>query len=130
MTELSAPARLLNERPRHFWARVIAVFIAKGWSPPKPDERMVEAVTMDIQRITRTRGFWGGRSVQPTLALTGAETRALILAADGYSVIESAAAVGIQPDTLRQQRKAVIARLGARNMPHAVALAMRQGLLS
>lgn len=125
--ELSSPARLLHERPRYFWAQVIRVFIAKGWSPPTPDSRIVEAVAVDVKRA----GFeWRGFASRSTLDLTPAEERAIKLAAEGLTVAEAARTAHVGFETMKRQRTLAARKLGARNLPHAVAVALRRGLIA
>jgi len=62
-------------------------------------------------------------------ALTPAELRALGAVVDhGYSTI-AARAIGLTPHTLSDQLKMARRKLGAKNTTHAVAIAIRQGLI-
>jgi len=47
----------------------------------------------------------------------------------GETMAETAARLHVSPKTVDAERRAAYARLGARNMPHAVALAYQRGLL-
>lgn len=120
-------SELLSARPRIFWGRVIQALIRQGWNPPKPDERVAEAIIEDIRRYNRpTQGF----APPPTLDLAPAELRALQLAAAGYTVAEAAAIIGVSSESSKSALKRAYSKLGAKNGPHAIALAFRQGYLS
>jgi DNA-binding CsgD family transcriptional regulator len=62
--------------------------------------------------------------------LTDRELEVLRLAATGATVDETAASLGSSVETVKSQRRVVIAKLDARNMMHAVALGYENGLLS
>jgi DNA-binding NarL/FixJ family response regulator len=61
--------------------------------------------------------------------VTASEHEVLIDAAEGLTVVESASRRCKGAETVKTQRKQVMLKLGARNMTHAVALAIRDGLL-
>ena len=58
------------------------------------------------------------------------ETEVLAGAANGETAAETGARLYLSPETVKSYRKRVIAKLGARNGTHAVALAIRSGVLS
>jgi DNA-binding CsgD family transcriptional regulator len=97
----------------------IKVLIAEGWNPPLPSERVVD-------KLARTMD-----SFRPEVDLpTESSTRCLYLAAEGYSIKETAELLGLSPYTVMDHRKHYIRRLGARNTTHAVVIALRRGLLA
>lgn len=57
------------------------------------------------------------------------ETEILAGAANGETAAQTGARLYLSPETVKSYRKRVIAKLGARNGTHAVALALRSGLL-
>lgn len=61
--------------------------------------------------------------------LTGREVEVLEGAAEGETAAETGARLYLASETVKSYRKRVIAKLGARNGTHAVALALRRGLL-
>lgn len=61
--------------------------------------------------------------------LTATELRVLTLLSNGMSSYEIAFESGRSYETIASQRKAVIRKLGANTMPHAVAIALRDGLI-
>ena len=61
--------------------------------------------------------------------LTTPELEVLRAAAEGLSAKETAEALVKSPHTVIAQRRAVQAKLGARNLPHAIALAFRRRVL-
>ena len=64
-------------------------------------------------------------------ALTLNEREAAVLegAAAGETAAQTGARLYLSPETVKSYRKRIIAKLGARNGTHAVALALRSGLL-
>jgi DNA-binding NarL/FixJ family response regulator len=62
-------------------------------------------------------------------ALTRRQREILQLFADGLSTERAAKSLGLSPETVRTHIKAVLARLGARDRAHAVAIALRGGLI-
>jgi DNA-binding CsgD family transcriptional regulator len=61
--------------------------------------------------------------------LTAREQEILAGAAEGETAAQTGARLFLSSETVKSYRKRVIAKLGARNGTHAVALAMRSGLL-
>jgi DNA-binding CsgD family transcriptional regulator len=57
------------------------------------------------------------------------EAEILAGAANGETAAQTGARLFLSPETVKSYRKRVIAKLGARNGTHAVALALRSGLL-
>ena len=53
----------------------------------------------------------------------------LRLAADGLTTPQIAVELGLSPRTVDTHREHAIAEMGARNMVHAVALAIQEGLI-
>ena len=62
-------------------------------------------------------------------ALSHPELEVLRAAADGLSAKETAVRLTKSEHTIVAQRRAVEAKLGARNLPHAIALAFRRRVL-
>lgn len=58
-----------------------------------------------------------------------AEWEVLVAAAGGQSTGETANRRHTSVETVKSQRKSVLAKLGAKNMPHAVSIAHERGLL-
>ena len=67
---------------------------------------------------------------QWALALTPREAEVLRLAADGATSEEIAAMLFLTEHTVKSHLKRIQGKLGARNRTHAVALALRAGLIS
>ena len=61
--------------------------------------------------------------------LTERETEILAGAAEGETAAQTGARLYLSSETVKGYRKRIIAKLGARNGTHAVALALRTGLL-
>jgi DNA-binding CsgD family transcriptional regulator len=63
-------------------------------------------------------------------ALSRSERGVLDDAANGMSVIETAASRWKSPQTVKTQRQSILLKLGARNMVHAVAMMMSERLIA
>ena len=111
------------------WGRVVHTLIRAGWNPPRPDDRIVEAISLDIARVTRERGLWGNKPTTPTLQLSGGEERALRLMAEGLTTPQAAKRAGVGMETVKAQLAAARAKLGARTTTQAVAMAIRHGMI-
>jgi DNA-binding CsgD family transcriptional regulator len=100
-------------------ARIEAVklLISEGWNPPKPNDRVLDNIARDFSRAPRRRP---GKKTQ--FDLTPSERIVLDAAASGLTVQETADTIGIGRETVRDQRKMTLKRLGAKNMTHAVAI--------
>ena len=61
--------------------------------------------------------------------LTERETEILEGVAEGETAVQTGRRLYLSSETVQGYRKRVIAKLGARNAPHAVAVAIRRGLL-
>lgn len=96
----------------------IRVLISEGWNPPLPDERIIEKLAESIERINKRQ------------RITPAEKAVLYWAARGLSTRKTAEELGVSMETIKTQRKAAIYKLEARNTTHAVAIAVREGLIA
>ncbi len=67
---------------------------------------------------------------QWSLALTPREVEVLRLGADGATSEEIATALHLTEHTVKSHLKRIQGKLGARNRTHAVAMALRSGLIS
>jgi two-component system, NarL family, nitrate/nitrite response regulator NarL len=61
--------------------------------------------------------------------LTDREAEVLAGAADGETAAQTGARLFLSSETVKGYRKRIIAKLGARNGTHAVAIALRRGVL-
>ena len=61
--------------------------------------------------------------------LTRRQREILQLLADGESTTVAARELGLSEETVKTHTKNVLARLGARNRTHAVAIALRESLI-
>lgn len=69
-------------------------------------------------------------SYRETGPLTPRLSAVLVAAARGETAKETAYRLALAPSTVERQRRVAVSRLGARTLPHAVAIAARSGLLS
>src|SRR5574340_308305 len=92
--------RLLEERPRVFWGKVIRVLIERGWTPPPPDERIVDDLLANMEE-------WGAPTpqeeprVEELRLLTPAEVRVAQLVAMGLSNQAVAEQLGLAETTVK-----------------------------
>jgi DNA-binding CsgD family transcriptional regulator len=77
---------------------------------------------------TRSRTTENG-SGPPASSLSPSELAVLHAAATGLTVCESARALGKGSETVKTQRRQIILKLGARNITHAVGVAMQGKLI-
>lgn len=123
-----------SERPeRHVAAEALRAgaraFVAKS-SPAGELSKAVEAAAesetfVDPAAAPQKQGR-GGRA---TRTLTKRQREILQLLADGSSTAQIAHALGLSEETVRTHTKATLARLDARDRAHAVAIALRSGLI-
>lgn len=95
-------------------------------SPPEALLKAIEAAAASerfIDPATTRKGTNGG------LALTRRQRETLQHYADGRSTAEVAERLGVTTETIRTHTKAVLARLGARDRAHAVAIGLRSSLI-
>jgi DNA-binding NarL/FixJ family response regulator len=97
-------------------------FVAKN-SPPEELGRAVEAAA-DAETFVDPAANGKGRP-----ALTRRQRQILQLIADGRSTGQIAHSLELSSETVRTHTKAALARVGARDRAHAVAIAMRQALI-
>jgi len=106
-------------------ANLVRILIRRGWNPPPPTDEILEELTRDLAALR------SGARTSPTNELTPRGRECLALLADGHGTYaEVAAVLGVGEETVREHVKRSIARLGARNQTHAVALAIRRGLIA
>lgn len=101
-------------------AQAIRGLIEAGWSPPPPTDTIAARILDDIARAD----VFG-----QTNDLTAREIGLLQLLADGDTFDTAATRLGLSVETVKDRTKMIRRKLGARNTPHAVAIAFRAGLL-
>jgi len=106
--------------------------IRKGWQPPPPSDVVAHAILDDMSRMKEDFGgvsYTTGQSIRRSLELTNAEREILRLLADGLTIGEVAECRDRSRETIKTQLDNARGRLMARNVTHAVALAIRNGML-
>ena len=89
---------------------------------PQNGDRPHLLSSTEPQRRTRAR---------PVVSdVTAADCDLLVDAATGLTIVESASKRGASVDSVKAQRRTLMVKLDARNMTHAIAVAMSQGLIS
>lgn len=117
---MAAPSsRTADVRARR--ARAVAALIAQGWKPPPLRTEQTDALLDDMQRM--------GSDRRHTFDLTGREVQHLKLASKGLTEDLMAKVIGLSPDTVKHRSKAIRRKLGAKSTTHAVAIALREGII-
>ena len=101
-------------------------YVAKS-SPADALNQAVDAA-LESETFVDPAAAPGGRAARPTL--TRRQSEILQAIADGRSTDDIAAQLDLSTETVRTHAKAILARLGARDRAHAVAIAMRGALIS
>jgi two-component system, NarL family, response regulator len=101
-------------------------YVAKS-SPPESFRRAVEAAVEAETFVDPAAGARAATSNVPRL--TRRQRQILQMIADGHSTSATAKRLGLSAETVRTHTKAVLARLGARDRAHAVALGLRSSLI-
>jgi DNA-binding NarL/FixJ family response regulator len=96
-------------------------YVAKS-SPAEELNRAVDAAA-EYEQFIDPAAQNGGNS------LTRRQRQILQLIADGHSTSIAAKRLGLSTETVRTHTKAVLARLGARDRAHAVAIGLRSSLI-
>ena len=100
-----------------------SAYVAKSSSP----EALRSAVEAAADAGSFVDPATGGAVSRGTL--TRRQRQTLQLLADGHSTTEAAHRLHLSAETVRTHTKATLARLGARDRAHAVAIALRGGLI-
>ena len=100
-------------------------YVAKS-SPTDALSRAVDAAA-EAETFVDPATDRAGQLNGPTL--TRRQRQILQLVADGHSTSGTAKRLGLSAETVRAHTKAILARLGARDRVHAVAIALRSSLI-
>jgi DNA-binding CsgD family transcriptional regulator len=117
--------QLLEHQPNVFWGKVVWVFIRRGWSPPKPDERIMADLLNAFERVGHDDVVAHRNDV-----LTDRQSEILQLFADGFDTVETADLLGIASATVKFHTTDLLRNLEAKNRSHAIAIGFRTGLIS
>lgn len=109
---------------KFFWPAVVEVLIELGWKPPLPTDKALEQILDDMSNK-------GVRYVpeNATLTLSPVQTQVLYLMSKGYNRREAGTVLGTSEETVKTHVTKASRRLGAINTTHAVAIALREGLI-
>jgi DNA-binding NarL/FixJ family response regulator len=97
-------------------------YVAKN-SPPESLAQAVDAAA-EAEKFVDPRASKNGRT-----RITRRQREILQLYADGLSTVSVAKRLELSTETVRTHTKAVLARLGARDRAHAVAIGLRNSLI-
>jgi len=117
-------ALLRRDPEKFFWPAVVGVLIELGWKPPPPSDDVLDRILDDL------RGA-GLKHIptNATLDLSPKEKQVLVLMARGYTRAETAVALDCGDETIKTDLVNIRRRLNAVNIVHAVALAIRKGII-
>jgi DNA-binding NarL/FixJ family response regulator len=101
-------------------------YVAKS-SPPESFRRAVDAAVDAETFVDPAAGARSTASNGPRL--TRRQRQILQMIADGHSTSATAKRLGLSAETVRTHTKAMLARLGARDRAHAVAMGLRSSLI-
>lgn len=96
--------------------RVVKVMLEHGWRPPTMTDRTLDRLVQDMAQVEAPE-------------LPTRQQEALQLAADGLTKDQIADELGISEGTVHEYLKRLRRRLHARNTAHAVAIALRLGVI-
>lgn len=125
----------LDARSRY---QAIAMLVAAGYcsAPPLPDytskgrgERARPLVSRRRTVLLNEKRRKAKRG-EPRDSLTDRELSELQLAANGATMEDIALANGVSVETVKTRRRRILAILGADGVTHAVAIALRQGIIT
>ena len=102
-----------------------SAYVAKS-SPADALTRAVEAAA-EAETFVDPAARRGNGGARP--ALTRRQRQILQMISDGHSTSLAAKRLGLSAETVRTHTKAVLARLGARDRAHAVAIGLRNSLI-
>lgn len=93
-----------------------------------PKQTALQLISYNI--FARSRAFTIFVSTRDGVALTGRERQVIQLSAEGLTSAEIARRLGLSARTVNQYIDNVARKLGTKNRTHAVAEAIRKGLLT
>jgi DNA-binding NarL/FixJ family response regulator len=100
-------------------------YVAKS----SPAEALTQAVDAAVDAETFVDPAAESRNGDGRPALTRRQRQILQMIADGHSTSAAAKRLGLSAETVRTHSKAALARLGARDRAHAVAIGLRSSLI-
>lgn len=102
-----------------------SAYVAKS----SPAEALTQAVDAAAEAETYVDPAADNGGKRESGSLTRRQRQILQMIADGHSTSAAAKRLGLSAETVRTHTKAVLARLGARDRAHAVAIALRGSLI-
>ena len=117
------PADLLLRKPRVFWGRVIEVLIQRGWSPPPPDERIVQDLIDAMNELPSAPPNPLIKRIEANdryLGLTPAERAVCVLLVEGLTNDEMAERMNVAPQTIKFHLTNIYRKLGVNSRGKAV----------
>lgn len=120
----------MTDKPKNhiILGKLVHAFIRAGWNPPRPSTRIAHHILEDM-REGRDPVHRDVAIDAATLELSPRQRTVLTLTAMGMEGPNVAKALGISHETVRWNLKKARSRLGARTTAHAVAVALRAGII-
>lgn len=126
-----AAVELLRANPRVFWGHAIRILIERGWSPPPPDEKIVDDLLEAMARVeysednTVLRLLSSEREYDlddQLYILTRREREIANLLPFGLTNDQIAGRLGVAPQTIKFHLTSIYRKLEVRSRQEVVAL--------
>lgn len=111
--------RLHRTKPRVFWGHVIRVLLDRGWTPPPPDERIVDDLLHAMEHLPADPLF--ASNEVDMRGLTPAEQDVCRFLVVGMNNPEIAEALGLSVHTVKFHLVNVYSKLGVDSRGRAIA---------
>lgn len=119
----------MRENPGRYWRAVtVMAMIRLGWQPPIPDDR-IAARMLDDMGLSGYRMGEKHLTTNATIDLSPYQVEVLAALAEGKSQPQIAEERAVSLDTIATYVKVIRSKLGAKSTTHAVAVAIRRGLI-
>ncbi len=120
-------ARLLVERPRIFWGKVVAVFVKRGWSPPPPDDRITQDLLDEFEKVEYVGHVPVDLpDIDDSEPLTARESQIVQLLMVGYANADIASTLGVAEQTVKFHLSNIYRKLGVTSRAQVVAMFHRR----
>ncbi|MFI8535440.1 hypothetical protein ACIGMX_34985 [Streptomyces aquilus] len=94
------------------------------------DELNLPLTVKQVDQLTTRVAARAALGKQPRIDLTSESNAVLIALASGEDMAETGRRLGLSVDAIKSRRRRLFKALGAANAPHAVAIAVRLGVLN
>ncbi len=106
-----------NDPRRVAMGKLAVELLARGWAPTRVGEEGIDRLIHDVATLHSNA----------TLVLSERELQVMDSAARGDTVAETARRLGLSFETVKSHHKRIKLKLGAKTLPHAVAILVDRG---